>query len=541
MADESSYDEDVAPDIDQTAGSPKPPVWQRSAAIRANAAIIPSPFNTATGNRNLAIYDLIEFGPVGTVVNGDRRFGGAMNGDPFPIARCGNNLLKPHLREVLYDEPDYGGIEGFPSNCGGHWIEMPEFLGGGVEGKNKEIHDVFLKFQSKDILQLILADFVGYCGWQWQIRGGTIDGDNVSDFPGYQGLSVEEALNNTDTHHKPEWSAVGHVDETIAFNYYNFVGNPPSTFDWKESEGRGDRKVTLADLPFQGMYFKMGVQEFLRTIGISIEALTQGGMANKNFFLWGAASEEFVLKSAAVKALDGSSTVGTWGAATPTSAQIATRLAARKKWCFVDKYLVGAKDILAYNYFYINEDKTQKVFTPAKKLADLRQAIDDADTKEEKEKAKKAYNAEIKRQKAKCINVGNTEPLGVNTTDVEDVIFSEKCILASNMKNLAEMNQTRYQRTKKYNYIELAHGSPSSFINKLFLQKGFLEFAHDSTNIQLSSLIPVYRFYKVKYNDAGCPDEEIEIPFDQQTDIQSLLESRGRGQVGIKKYFVELH
>ena len=70
MADESDYGADVAPDIEEQSGTPKPPIWTGRNSVRTNASIIPSPFNTAVGNRNLTIYDLIEFGPYGSVVGG---------------------------------------------------------------------------------------------------------------------------------------------------------------------------------------------------------------------------------------------------------------------------------------------------------------------------------------------------------------------------------------------------------------------------------------------------------------------------------------
>ena len=141
----------------------------------------------------------------------------------------------------------------------------------------------------------------------------------------------------------------------------------------------------------------------------------------------------------------------------------------------------------------------------------------------------------IKSQKEKCINVGDQSWFDRETASIEDLIFSEKCILASNLDYLHTANNLRLIRTKKYDRVEMCVGSPTEFISKLYMQKGFVEFAHYTTNLQLSHLIPLYRFYKVIYDSNGCPEgNPIEISFPKKTDFKAMLHTQGRGQVGVK-------
>ena len=483
MADEKN---DVAPDLDDTGmfstGWNNNPAW--GATQRGNASIIPTDQTTST-NRNLTIYDLIEFGPAGKIPTDSHGL----------YSRDGSGWNSHDYLKEKFKNPENGTPSTFPSECGKKWLDIPAIRGD-------------LTFGSKAVLARALLDFVGCVAWEWQqSKGLHVAQKRLRD------LSLEDVLNlawhtnywNTNYH---VWFPRGSVGYKFNFGRYNLTG---------DAQGETDKRiVTEDDLPFGGRYFRMGTKEFVKETGISIDALTQGMYTNKGRGPTSTQADD----------LDGVHVLADYTKGwTPVS---------RSKIRHARLKYVTAKDILAYNYFYLNEEEAQAAFDPANQRKKLEDQIEA--TKDEKEKAEllDQYDALLRKQRADCVNTGNAAPWDVENANLDNLIFSEKCILASNLKILAQMNTARAIRTKKYEKVELCTGSPTDFINKLYMQKGFLEFAHQTTNLQLSTLLPIYRFYKIEYDEKGCPAKQIEISFPQRTDFTAMLKSHGRGQVGVR-------
>jgi len=288
---------------------------------------------------------------------------------------------------------------------------------------------------------------------------------------------------------------VARVGQTI--NGLNFEALQNRNFD----ENNPTKVVTEDDLPMGGRYFKMTTQEFCEETGIDIRALSQGRL--KNF--------------------DGEP---------PDLREIVSRVEFRYK--LLNMGMVTAKDILAYNYFVINKDAAQKEFAPAVEMKELERELAAAKTDADKEAVKEKMAALRKRENRNPCSTLDTSNIDMEMS-MKDLVMSEKCILASNIASLAHLKLSRDVRIKKYQKVESAHGHPAEFVNKLFMQKGWSEFTQKITNTQLSHLVPVYRFFKVYYDESECPTGELEMTFPQQTDFVAMTEDVSmRGQVGVK-------
>jgi len=506
MADEK---DDVAPDLDDTGvfstGWTNNPAW--SETLRKNASIIPTDQTTST-NRSLTIYDLIEFGPAGTIpttptlsdeeISNMRLATSKAEAVRHRAGKFSYDFSHVYLEEK-FQNPDNGDETTFPSECGKKWLDIPAIRGD-------------LTFDSKAFLARALLDFIGCVAWEWQLTVGFGDRSSGAEFQ-LDELSLESMLNlawNTtyrwSNYHA--WWPRGSVGYKFNFARYRLADS---------IRDKGVRRiVTEDDLPYGGNYFRMGTKDFLKETGISIDALTQGKYTNKGRGPTSTQADD----------LDGVHVLADYTKGwTPVS---------RSKIRHARLKYVTAKDILAYNYFYLNEEEAQAAFEPASERKKLEDQIEATTDEEEKVKLQDQYDALLKKQRADCVNTGNAAPIDVENVNLDNLIFSEKCILASNLKILAEMNTARAVRTKKYEKVELCTGSPTDFINKLYMQKGFLEFAHQTTNLQVSTLLPIYRFYKIEYDEKGCPAKQIEISFPQRTDFTAMLKSHGRGQVGVR-------
>ena len=539
---------DVAPDqegfwLRQGGAYRNPPVWRQ--ALRKNAIRIPVNFTTST-SRPLYVYDLIEFGPAGeidTQVLGWKSdlLKAAEEYIPEGVTSALGNFFsegfldafsddssffnvsgEPEVKQYLRDQLEKDGLDALtlPSQVGSKWTEIDEM-----------VINIEPAFQSKMALQTALLDFMGYVAWNWQHSGWLIfsvlggEGQGISTEHITEGMTFQDALNlpystltsfagssweganddASDMGSQQPWGIRGAVGDKINFTKLNLMAG-------EASQSRESAIVTEEDLPQAGKYFKMTLEEFVKATGLDARALTQGKFSEGH-------------KVSTIQIVE---QLSAWG----VDDEIPSKRAHHRGKYFGE---VTVKDIIAYNYFYINEKNAQEAFEPAAERQAIIDKIKNA-TGEEEEKLKKELDALLKKQREACINVGDQGHFTRKDADLSDLIFSEKCILASNLDFLSQANRFRFERTKKYDRIEMCTGSPTGFINKLYMQKGYLEFAHLVTNLQLSHLIPAYRFYKVIYDAKGCPVREIEISFPQKTDISSLLKpgNHGRGQVGVR-------
>jgi len=394
----------------------------------------------------------------------------------------------------------------------GAWADVP-----GIR------QNIAANFFSKVVLQDAIMDFVGASNVRYQNISsfGMQDNPFVSIHTAGTVVERQDALRFPYTRAKGTFSSRAHsttvapgdkyqsvmshpfqmvarVGQTIdANNYENLASFVPS------GPGVPTQIVITEDmLPFKGKYFRMTLEDFLVETGIDIRALLASGTGTE----------------ADAKKADGL-------AGLPRS---------NARYVMLGYGGLTAKDILSYNYFVINKDQAKKDFRAPAEMRELEREYAATTDKDKKEKLKEKMLALRKKENRDPCSTLDTANMSLDLS-MKDLVMSEKCILASNILNLAQLKQKRDRRIEAYKRVEMAHGSPPEFINKLFMQKGWSNFIQKSTNIQLSHLVPVYRFYKVFYNAQGCPHDEQEMTFPQQTNFSSMTNDNAmKGQVGIK-------
>lgn len=121
----------------------------------------------------------------------------------------------------------------------------------------------------------------------------------------------------------------------------------------------------------------------------------------------------------------------------------------------------------------------------------------------------------------------------------------EKCLSGERLKDRALLLEhigflaSEHARVSAYNRIHLLEAEAYSPINKLFLKPAAKEFFEISPD-QLSELTPNIKLFKVKYADVTAEPTDIEMSFDDHTqvDVDEVLSSnfsRGSG-VGLKSF-----
>jgi len=523
---------------------------------------------------HLTIYDLIQFGPGGVIPDVlTQDLNGAWISQGASSGRDIQEYLKEKLTGTGGDTP-----ASFPSKAGSGWKSQPEITAN-IKGA----------YRDKKTLGLAILDWAGFVGYRWMMgaklntestgfeivpgaalettywdslagayydpggKGFTYGGEYLSNENNYAGttrLTWDLALNiplHLDRV-RLMWQPVGGIRSEFNFSEYFLTadnvtphGGDSTSFPTTGIHDLNNpaATVTLDHLPFGGRFFLMTTQEFCQETGIDIRALTTGKFKPVDYNYISGDRKDTLLNET-----DGGPEVLTQEMVEDAGADwtiIYNRRDARKDLMKKEGAASGnygskltPADILAYNYFYINEDKAQAAFNVPKEIDTLNDILaHPKSTPEDIAAAKKKIKSKLKAAKNRCDPAGDISPYGREGSSTAELAFNEKCVLAANLTWLAYANRMRGFRIKKYKHIELTDGSPPDFINKLYMQEGFMEFAHNSTNLQLSHMLPFYRFYKITYDD-GCPDDQVEIVFPQKSDLLSMISSHGRGQVGVK-------
>ena len=572
--------EDVAPSIRQMGGG----AW--STTVQKNATFIMTP---AVKGKSRSVYQLIEFGPSGVIpdygqisapVEVQEELEGTGRGTP------GSPLGSSTLPSEIGDS--WTGIKEMKGNLTRSFqsktflaLALLDFAGCvGWEWQKKETAAV-----GASTLETLQKSEAGGHNNVWRLGGRRLSLADMLNAP--VGMVTNKG--------RP-WSRVGYLGEKFAFNLYDIEAgwtekSKSRRQEWNTKQGRrgwnrpeGDTSSTpsearyadetvakfshapkdkdltkgtkitvqIMDLPFQGFFYNMTLFEFCEYSGIDIRTFDQGNNGSDIGDLHSAVGPEFLREGSHYLAkYDGTPTKTSLKSHDPETgseefgiydpefvfrpaAGYKNRSGRRGRATAVMLGMVPAKTVIAFNYFYLNENNAQKEFNKFSKLQALADAVDEAPPgSAEAQAATDAYKSSLRQMKSNCVNIGDQTAITRANATPADLIFSEKCVLAANIKFLARENQIKMFRTKKYKFIEMANGNPSEFINKLHMQEGFLEFAHDVNNLHLSHLLPYYRFFKVKYED-GCPETQIPIIFPQQADLTAMMESHGRGQVGVK-------
>ena len=122
---------------------------------------------------------------------------------------------------------------------------------------------------------------------------------------------------------------------------------------------------------------------------------------------------------------------------------------------------------------------------------------------------------------------------------IHNIKFQTQCLLAANLHEIATFNQqVRSKSAPAYKKTYMLDGEPYKLINKLTYTSGSAAFA-DITVPQVSSLVPMIRLEKLRYNSKGQYTDSIPIVFDTFTREEDILgaNSGGRSGVGIKSFY----
>ena len=120
---------------------------------------------------------------------------------------------------------------------------------------------------------------------------------------------------------------------------------------------------------------------------------------------------------------------------------------------------------------------------------------------------------------------------------IQNIKFQTQCLLAANLHEIAEFNQKdRAKSAHAYKKTYMLDGAPYKLINKLTYTPGSAAFSN-ITVPEVSSLVPMIRLEKLRYDSKGQYTGSVPIVFDTFTREDDLLaDSGGRSGVGIKSF-----
>jgi hypothetical protein len=142
-------------------------------------------------------------------------------------------------------------------------------------------------------------------------------------------------------------------------------------------------------------------------------------------------------------------------------------------------------------------------------------------------------------QRQQSILNGKTEKeLDAQTEEdqIRDVKFHFQALLAANIQLLAQNSMGyRSYSIPKYNKTYMMNALPSEIINKLTYVKGSETFA-DISVAEASSLVPLIRLFKIRYDSKGEHIEDLPMVFSSYVRPGDVHPGRGHAGVGIKSF-----